>query len=945
MKLTSFSMKIKIGDSAIAEIVGLILLLVIAIATISLIYIQFLSNPGPSPETYVTIVGKLETEDGNTTITFENRRGEELGPDTEIILTIAGQQIPPQKISDFLHLNNYWNIGEKIYPVLYLGDLSDPQIEATIVDKKSNSIVFLGRLQEGYIVPPFGRGGLWHFNESYWDGTALEVKDSSGNKNHGTAHNDANTTDDIVSPLANRSGVFNVIDYDGYVEVENHYSLAITENITLEAWIKPFSDSAGGTIGLLDQFGYTPYITNVMGDKYIFAVVSEDTKHEANLQTFNLTPHRQLSENSIVDVEYNFGEGNPNQQNIRPIITHIFGNVYVVAYNTKGETKNLNVYIKTFNISSNGSIEYTGNKIFDNNESNIGKPNRASMVKVSDFESYSIFAIAYSIYVDENHPSVGIIKTINISHDGKIKYTGEIGIFDDVKGYGSCIIQVADNVFAIAYRNASNLGVVKTFKISSDGSIEYTGKEFVFDDKTNEDLISPSIIKVSDLDSYGVFAIAYGSYIDHSHPGFGIIKTVNIHYSDGTIISTGSSKIFESSSCIDPCIIHHSKNYYIITYSTGNPPRGNYSAVEIANNGSIILRSNNILVLPFQNNQRCEHPMAIKISERGFGIVFESIAGGNGHPGYFMPIEIEYPSDLYSRGIHKFGSYGLYANPNEVFANINTITINASIIPNSWNYVVLTYDRNQMKLYVNGILKKTSPLTEAIRITDSNLIFGDLFYGLIDEVAIYEKVLSGQDVYNNFKQFAPIIISNVISSNITYNSAIITWDTNKLCNGFVRYGTTTPTVEVSDYIWVTSHSITLSGLQSKTIYYYEVQSTNQEGFTIIDNNGGRYYTFTTENNLPNVPRLPNPDNGKKNVKITEILSWIGGDEDGDAVTYDVYLGKTNPPVTMVSVNQSAEFYDPVPDLNSGTTYYWRIIARDIQGATTTGPIWNFTTRN
>jgi len=924
-------MKIKMGDLAVSEIIGAIILLAIAIVAISIIYVQVLSNPGPGPETYVTIIGKLESENGNTTVAFESRRGQTLGPDTEIILTIAGQQIPPKKISDFLHLNNNWNIGEKIFPVLYLGDLSDPQIEATIVDKKSNSIVFWGRLQEGYMVPPFGRGGLWHFNESFWDGTALEVKDSSGNNNHGTAHNDANTTDDVVSTLANRSGAFNVIDYDGYVEVKDHYSLHMTENITIEAWIKPFTDTPGGTIGLLDQFGYTPYVTNVTGDKYLFAVVSEDSKHEGNLQTVDLTPHHQLSENSVIDVEYDFGEGNPNQQNMRPIITHVFGNVYAVAYNTKTESRNLSIYVKTFNISSNGTIENTGNKIFDDNESNIGEPNRPSMVKVYDFDSYSIFAITYSIYVDDSHPSVGVIKTINISHDGHINYTGEMANFDDVKGYGSCIIQVADNVFAVAYRNAFNFGVIKMFNISSDGYIEYTGKEFVFDNICYE----PSFIHGEG----DVFAIAYRGSSDN-----GILKTFDIS-SDGTVINTKSSKIFESADCFNPCIIHHSENYYIIVYSTAGQGSsdGYYTILEIANNGSITTISNNKVDLP-QSNDRCNNPIAIKITERGFAIVFESIAGGNGHPGYLMPIDVEFPSDYYSRGIHKLGSYGIYANLNEVYANINTNTINASIVPNSWNYVVLTYDRNQMSLYVNGILKNTLALTEAISVTDSNLIFGDLFYGLIDEVAIYDRALNYTDVQNNYKRFAPIIISNVNSSNITYVFAIITWDTNVLSDSVVRYGSTIPTIEVTSPSWVTSHSVSLSDLNSHTTYYYEVQSTSQQGYTIIDNNGGRYYTFTTENNLPNIPRKPNPDNNSDKVKITITLEWIGGDEDGDPVTYNVFFGKTSTP-PKVSDNQTETYYDPPGDLDNLTTYYWQIVAYDNQGAYTIGPIWNFTTKN
>jgi len=933
-------MKIKINDTAaVSEIIGAIVLLAIAVSVFSIIYINVLSDEGPSPNAFVTIIGKIGSNGNiNNTVVFENNRGETLGLDTNVILEVGGSygsnpNVTIKQLSKiFPYLLDGWNIGEKIYPLLYFsdkyGDLKNVTINGNIVDNVSNSIVFWGRLHEGYVVPPFGRGGIWRFNESFWNGTALEVKDSSGNENHGTAHNDANTTEhDIVSSLANKTGIFNVIDYDDYVEVADAYSLDITDNITMEAWIRPFSDSSGDTITLLDQFGYTPYITNISGGRYVFAVVSED-KQKLNLQTVNLTPHHQLSENSIIDIEYNIGDGKLNQYVIRPIITHISDNVYVVAYNNMGVNDNLNVNLKTFNISSNGYINYTGNKIFDGNESNIGEPNRPSIVKVSDFESYSIFAIAYCIYVDDFHPSVGIIKTVNISHDGKIKYTGKMANFDDVEGYGPSIIHVAGEVFAIAYRNTSNLGVVKTFDILSDGSITYTGKEFVFDDiKCYE----PSIINIAS----DVFAIAYRGPSDN-----GILKTFNIS-SDGTVLSTVSKKTFESSDCFDPYIIHHSENYYIIVYSTPqNNPHGNYSVIEIAKNGSIVLRSNHILNLTFQNNQKCFNPIAFKISERSFGIICRGQAGGKGHPGYLIPIQIEYPSDVYSKGIYKLGSYGIYANPTKVFVNINTKTINASL-GNQWNYVVLTYDRNQMKLYVNGILKSTAQLTEAIKITNSNLIFGDLFYGLIDEVGIYDKVLSDQEVYNHYKLFAPIIISNVNSSDITYSSAIIKWDTNKLSDSIIRYGKTIPpTNTVSDSTWLISHSIALSGLLSKTTYYYEVESTSQDGYTIKDNNGGRYYTFNTENIAPNVPRLPNPGDGNK-TGIDIILGWVGGDPENDEVKYDVYLGTVVTTLVRVSDHQLAEFYDP--DLVHNTIYYWKIIAWDSYGASTAGPIWSFET--
>ena len=102
-------------------------------------------------------------------------------------------------------------------------------------------------------------------------------------------------------------------------------------------------------------------------------------------------------------------------------------------------------------------------------------------------------------------------------------------------------------------------------------------------------------------------------------------------------------------------------------------------------------------------------------------------------------------------------------------------------------------------------------------------------------------------------------------------------------------------------------------------------------------------SFKDMSRPPNEPRLPKPRDGRKNVKTTVVLGWVGGDEDGDDVTYDVYFDTINPPAIKVSANQSAQFYDPDPDLGFDTKYYWKIVACDDSGASTVGPIWSFTT--
>ncbi|MBN2381591.1 S8 family serine peptidase, partial [bacterium] len=91
------------------------------------------------------------------------------------------------------------------------------------------------------------------------------------------------------------------------------------------------------------------------------------------------------------------------------------------------------------------------------------------------------------------------------------------------------------------------------------------------------------------------------------------------------------------------------------------------------------------------------------------------------------------------------------------------------------------------------------------------------------------------------------IISNVQVSNITTDSAEITWSTNENADSFVYYGTTPPTwSDESSGVMVTGHSITIAGLSDCTLYYFWVESADGAGNTASDDNSGSYYAFTTQ---------------------------------------------------------------------------------------------------
>lgn len=96
------------------------------------------------------------------------------------------------------------------------------------------------------------------------------------------------------------------------------------------------------------------------------------------------------------------------------------------------------------------------------------------------------------------------------------------------------------------------------------------------------------------------------------------------------------------------------------------------------------------------------------------------------------------------------------------------------------------------------------------------------------------------------------------------------------------------------------------------------------------------------NRAPDKPLCVEPGNGASDEPLTVRFEWSCTDPDGDIPIYDLYFSES-----------SASFGDPVEENlednyyfidveATGTTYYWKVIARDGRGGETEGPVWNFT---
>jgi uncharacterized protein YkwD len=104
-----------------------------------------------------------------------------------------------------------------------------------------------------------------------------------------------------------------------------------------------------------------------------------------------------------------------------------------------------------------------------------------------------------------------------------------------------------------------------------------------------------------------------------------------------------------------------------------------------------------------------------------------------------------------------------------------------------------------------------------------------------------------------------------------------------------------------------------------------------------------YVPLVSAANLPpDVPAHPFPADGAGGISTATELNWTGGDPNGDAVTYRVYLEADDPTPDEVLDVVSNSAAAPGA-LEPATDYYWRVLARDTDGARTEGPIWHFTT--
>lgn len=190
---------------------------------------------------------------------------------------------------------------------------------------------------------------------------------------------------------------------------------------------------------------------------------------------------------------------------------------------------------------------------------------------------------------------------------------------------------------------------------------------------------------------------------------------------------------------------------------------------------------------------------------------------------------------------------------------------------------------------------------------------------------------------------ALLTISNVSSSQITSSGATIAWTTNKPSDSRALVGLNSPTNEVTANYdpLVISHSLTISGLQPNTLYYYKVSSMLEvrnrlSGSDLFSD----IYTFTT---------LPLPDTTAPliaSVSVTNIgtnganIQWATNEESYNTVEYGL---TTSYGATKIDSNRSFLPILRLSELSPGTLYHFKVKSQDLTGNAGVSSDYTFTT--
>jgi uncharacterized protein (TIGR02145 family) len=186
----------------------------------------------------------------------------------------------------------------------------------------------------------------------------------------------------------------------------------------------------------------------------------------------------------------------------------------------------------------------------------------------------------------------------------------------------------------------------------------------------------------------------------------------------------------------------------------------------------------------------------------------------------------------------------------------------------------------------------------------------------------------------------PVLVSPANNTVLTTATTVLTWnaatdpDNDPVVYDVYLDKGTQAAVRVASGL--TTLSYTTPAISNNTAYYWKIVARDLLGAETASN----INTFTGRNDAPSAPVLQLPGNNSAHSDATAVLTWSASiDPDGGPTAYEVYVGTTAANLQKTGTVYGTSFTTKL--LNSNTTYYWKVIAKDPLQSQATSTTWSF----
>jgi hypothetical protein len=278
------------------------------------------------------------------------------------------------------------------------------------------------------------------------------------------------------------------------------------------------------------------------------------------------------------------------------------------------------------------------------------------------------------------------------------------------------------------------------------------------------------------------------------------------------------------------------------------------------------------------------------------------------------------------------------------------------VTDNQWHHYAGTYDGAEARIYIDGTLQAQRAYSGPVGNSSSYSLFigensqatGRLLHGLLDDVRIYDKAMSEQQVLALIATGAePTWLKaekpDPADGAVGVGAPLLQWTKGETAVFHDVYIGTAPELgpeQLAFPRYPSTFFYYTVPLQPGMAYYWRVDEVERDGVTT---HTGDVWSFVAQDLTA---YYPSPANGANDAAPAPTLTWLPGQ---GAIKHHLYFSDSLDAVTQGAAEADqgelalADATFAPGDLESLKTYHWRVDETMIGGAIKTGPVWSFTT--